>query len=94
MLSSRKSGNRWGANLISRMWNIIYQRGCHRNDVLHETKAINNLSGLDMLKLSIERKHNKGAADLPNVYLLYFTILSPILLLESTKYLKRWFLVI
>jgi len=93
-LSSKKSGIRWGSNLIPRMWNIIYQHWCHRNDILHETEATNNLSGLDMLKLSIEREHREGASELPNVYLSYFTIPLPLLILKPTQYLKRWFLVI
>jgi len=93
-LSSKKNGIRWGANLTPRLWNMIYQLWCHRNDILHETEAFDNLSGLDMLKLSIEREHQEGASDLPNVYLSYFTLPLPLLLLKPTQYLKRWFLVI
>ena len=48
--NSRKLGTRWGVQLVSKLWNIIYQLWMHRNNCLHETDIINILCGKELLK--------------------------------------------
>ena len=93
-MDSRKTGTRWGIQLISKLWNVIHQPWMHRNEVLHETEAIDQLSGIEILKEAITYEYNTGLDSLPYVYTPYFTEPLPVILLKSTTYLKRWFLII
>ena len=45
-LGSKRTAHRWGTNVISRLWNIIYQIWWHRNNILHQHDKLNILSGL------------------------------------------------
>ena len=91
--SSRKTGTRWGINLVSKTWNIIHQLWIHRNSNMHETEAINQMSGKDNLIQAIVHECTLGLKDLPPVYSTYFTSLSS-LLSKPIAYQKQWFLVI
>ena len=93
-MDSRKTGTRWGIQLISKLWNVIHQHWMHRNEVLHETEAIDQLSGIEILKEDITYEYNTGLDSLPYVYTPYFTEPLPVIMLKSTTYLKRWFLII
>ena len=91
--NSRKSGTRWGIQLVAKLWNIIYQLWIHRNNCLHDTEMINSLSGKNMLETAIIHEHALGIKDLPSVYKSYFSSLSK-LQEKSIKHQKQWFLVI
>ena len=67
---SRKSGTRWGIRLTSKLWNIIFQIWMNRNNSLHETEFIEQVSGTDQLNTAIILEHAIGIQHLPHVYLL------------------------
>ena len=91
--SSRKTGVRWGIQLVNKLWNIIHQLWIHRNKSMYETEAINQNSGKDQLTQAIVHEYALGLKDLPPVYTTYFTSLSS-LQSKSITYQKQWFLVI
>ena len=93
-LGSRRTAHRWGTNLISHLWNFVYQIWWHRNNILRQHDQISIVCGLSLLCDSIQAEHNNGLQYLPNVYRRYFNTALPILLSKSTLYLKRWFLMI
>jgi hypothetical protein len=70
---SRKSGTRWGIRLTSKLWNIIFQIWMNRNNSLHETEFIEQVSGTDQLNTAIILEHAIGIQHLPHVYLSYFS---------------------
>lgn len=79
---------------MKKLWNITQQLWLHRNDVLHNTEALNMLSGLTTLKLIIATEYNAGSSNLPGVYSTYFHLPLQQLLKKSPNYLKQWFLII
>ena len=93
-IDSQRSAIRWGANLIAQLWNITYQLWCNRNDILHKTDCINQLSGLPLLRQSITSEHGLGLLDLPQEYRRYFSMPLLVILSKRPAFLKRWFLVI
>ena len=93
-IKSKKTGHTWGATLIKKLWNITHQLWIQRNDVLHNTDAINALSGIVPLKATITLEHALGPINLPGVYSSYFHIPLLSLLQKSPTYLKKWFLII
>ena len=52
-LRYRKKGNRWGSDLIIRMWTIIQTHWIHRNHALNETEALARLSGVNELLTAV-----------------------------------------
>ena len=93
-LGMRKTGNRWGAQLVNRMWTIIQSHWIHRNQCLHETEALARLSGVDDLKTAIAREYELGLGELPSVYTSYFIPPLAFILDKPTTYIRRWFLVV
>ena len=93
-LGSRKTGNRWGVQLISRLWTIIQSHWNHRNATLHETETLARLSGLEELKSAVCKEYDLGLGDLPSVYTSYFLPPLAFILQKPTAYIKRWFLLI
>ena len=95
ILLSRKKGTSWGKRLILKCWNIIYQLWMHRNAALHDTEAIDQLSGADKLQVAIMTEHTIGRSSLHRVYNQYFTNHSlQSLLLKPILFQKQWFRVI
>ena len=92
-LQSRKLGSRWGIQLVSKLWNIIFQLWTNRYNHLHETEAVDKNSGKDQLRLALIQEHSICIKDLPSVYKPYFSSLS-LLVDKHIKYQKPWFLVI
>ena len=56
-LKRRKLGTRWGINLTIKLWQIIQKMWVHRNNVLHETDAINLVSGKEHLVEAVFLEH-------------------------------------
>ena len=67
-IGSRKTGNRWGSELISHMWTIIQNHWIHRNHTLHDTEAHARLSGLEELETAVRKEYELGIGYLPSVY--------------------------
>jgi hypothetical protein len=66
-----------------------------RNSILHETDAIDRLSGLAQLQQAITAEHSRGPGHLHRVYNRYFRHPTlPALLVSSVVAQKEWFLVI
>ena len=93
-IGSRRSGNRWTINLISKLWSILHNIWKMRNDSLHSNQRLSQLSGLETLKIAIQMEHEQGVATLPTLYTSYFSTPLPTLLKKSNTHLKQWFLVI
>ena len=77
-----------------KLWNIIYQIWTSRNAFLHETGAIDRVSGLAQLQQAITAEHARGPGYLHQVYNRYFRNPLPSLLASSVTSQKQWFLVI
>ena len=93
--SSRKTGISWAKKVTLKLWNIIYQIRMSRNSILHETDAIDRLSGLAQLQQAITAEHSRGPGHLHRVYNRYFRHPTlPALLASSVVAQKEWFLVI
>ena len=90
----RKTGKRWGVQLITHMWSIIQAHWIHRNHALHETEALARLSGVDDLILAVKKEYELGLGKLPSVYTSYFIPPLAFILDKPTAYIKRWFLVV
>ena len=93
-MSSRKLGTRWGVQLIKKMWAIMYLHWTHMNSILHETEAIDLLSGVGQLTVALINEYKQGLGELPSIYTLYFVSSSAFILQKPTACLKQWFLVI
>ena len=93
-ISSRRSSLRWATNLTNKLWEILYQIWCYRNDTLHSNSNKQLLSGLHTLKECISFEHELNTESLHPVYSSYFHIPLPSLLSKSNSYLKNWFLII
>ena len=66
----------------------------HRNAALHDTDAIDQLSGADKLQVAIMTEHTIDRASLHQVYSRYFTNSLQSLLLKPILFQKQWFRVI
>jgi len=66
----------------------------HRNSVLHETQALDALSGVTTLRNSIIAEYALGQSSLHRLYSRYFSVQLETLLQKQTDQLKQWFLVI
>ena len=93
-IGSRKTGNRWGSELISHMWTIIQNHWIHRNQTLHDTEAHARLSGLGELETAVRKEYELGIGYLPSVYTSYFLPPLAFILDKPTAYIRRWFLII
>ena len=93
-IGSRKLGIRWGINLTIKLWQMIQKMWIHRNNVLHETEAIDLISGKEHLIEAVFLEHLQGLDHLPTVYAPYFVITLDDLLKKPITRLKEWFLVI
>jgi len=94
-LLSRKKGTSWGKHLNLKCWNIIYQLWMHRNAALHDTDAINQISGAEkLLQMAIMVERTIGLASLHRVYTRYFTTSLQTLLLKPILFQKQCFRVI
>ena len=93
-MKSKKVGIRWGINLTIKLWQMIQKMWIHRNSILHETEAIDLVSGKDYLIEAAFLEHVQGLDDLPTVYAPYFVITLADLLNKPITRLKEWFLVI
>ena len=72
-IRSRKTGQRWTVGLSAQLWNIIYFMLDNRNNILHHNNTIDSLSGLDIVKDSIQTELQRGLATLDPLYYSYFT---------------------
>jgi len=93
-IDSKKKGTMWATRLIIKCWNLVYHLWTHRNSVLHETQALDALSGVNTLRNSIIVEYALGQGSLHRVYSRYFSVLLETLPQKHTDQLKQWFLVI
>ena len=87
-IESKNYSARCTTNLIHNMWNITHQLWLHRNEDLHNTKAIHALVGLISLKISITTEYKLGLDELPSAYSPYFHKPIPLIISKSAQYLK------
>ena len=76
------------------MWKILLQLWKHRCDILHNTHAIHQSSGLDQLLPAIKAEYVLGRGDLPGPYSSLFHTPLPFLLKKDVNSLMMWFLII
>ena len=55
-IGSQRTGQRWAMNLSKELWKPIHGKWLHRNHALHETPAIDFLSGSGKLREAILRE--------------------------------------
>ena len=79
---------------VKKLWNFVHQIWIHRNATLHDTEAIDVVSGIDSLSASVTTEYELGYEHLPHVYSSFFHLPLTSLLKKRTTYLKRWFLLI
>ena len=87
----KKNGDTWAKQLSIKLWAITFNLWKHRNQVLHDTDAIHQLSGMDLLKQAITAEYTLGQDELPMPYSPFFYLPLVLLLRKSPTYLKRWF---
>ena len=90
----KKHGNTWAKQLSIKLWSITFNIWKHRNHVLHDTDAVHQLSGMEILKQSITAEYNLGQDELPRPYSPFFYQPLLLLLRKSHTYLKRWFMTV
>ena len=61
---------------------------------MHETEAIDLLSGVGQLTVAVINEYEQGLGELPSVYTPYFVSPLAFILQKPTAYLKQWFLII
>ena len=88
-LESRKLGTRWGINLTIKLWQMLQKLWIHRNNALHETEAIDILSGKEHLIEAVFLDHLQGLDNLPTAYAPYFVITLDDLLKKPITQLKE-----
>jgi len=93
-IDSKKKGTTWATRLIMKCWNLVYHLWTHCNSVLHETQALDALSGVNTLRNWIIAEYALGQGSLHRVYSRYFSVRLETLLQKHTDQLKQWFLVI
>ena len=93
-IGSRKLGTRWGIQLITKLWNIIYHHWIHRNNLLHKSNAYDILSGREHLEEAVFVEYSAGLDNLPYIYAPYFLTTLEDLFAKDAKHIKQWFLVI
>ena len=90
----KRHGNTWAKQLSIKLWSITFNIWKHRNNVLHDTDAVHQLSGMEILKQSITAEYKLGQVELPMPYSPFFYQPLPLLLRKSHTYLKQWFMMI
>ena len=90
----KKHGDIWAKQLSIKLWSITFNIWKHRNNVLHDTDAVHQLSGMEILKQSITAEYKLGQVELPMPYSPFFYQPLPLLLRKSHTYLKQWFMMI
>ena len=93
-IESRKSGFKWASTLITKLWHMVHSIWCHRCNHLHDSQAIHDLQGLELLRTAITNEYIRGHGTLPMVYRPYFYTPLNIILSQSVTSLKNWFLVV
>jgi hypothetical protein len=63
-VDSRKTGISWAKKITIKLWKIISQIWMNRNSILHESEAINQVSGLAKLQQAITTEHARGPGHL------------------------------
>ena len=94
-INSMKSGSKWASTLIVKLWNILHSLWCHRCSHLHDSQAIHDLNGLELLvREAVIAEYTHGHSTLPMVYCPYFYNPLQILLSKPPNSIKNWFLVV
>ena len=75
--------NSWFKQLSLRLWSITFNLLKHRNQILHESDAIQRLSGIDTLRTSVIAEYTSSQDVLPMSYTSFFYLPLPILLRKS-----------
>ena len=74
----------------SKLLNNLFAHWKSRNDTLYKIEAINQLSGLELLKVAIRLDHNNSLIiNPPEAYSGYFSGTVEDILLKSVNYIKR-----
>ena len=90
-IDSMKSGSKWVSTLIVKLWNILHSLWCHRCGHLHDSQAIHDLNGLELLREVVIAEYTRGHGTLPMVYRPYFSNPLQILLSKPPNSIKNWF---
>ena len=93
--NSMKSSTQWGNRLYKHLWNFTFAIWEGRNKQLHETKHIEDMEGIEILKQSIQKEYDKGLGRLPaSEFSHLFRTRCNDLLQKPLDILMNWFLII
>lgn len=90
-LGSRENGKQWRIQPITNFWIFVQQHWMFWNDVLHKTKAKDNLSWIGNLKEAIIYEHSVGLDSLLFMYRTYFILPLLTIFSKPTSYLNQCF---
>ena len=93
-LGMRRTGERWVAEVIKKLWNISWDLWQDRNDVLHKTSRNELLSGAATLDAAIIEECQLGCEGLPRIVRDAFPIDIKELLEAPLIHRKSWFVLV
>ena len=91
---SRRSGDKWVADLSTRIWKAIFAMWEHRNKVLHKSGAISEFSGSKELLAACYRELELGTNGMEEIYHHFFDVGKEELRKETIDYRRNWFSII
>ena len=93
-LGMRRTGERWVAEVIKRLWDISWDLWQDRNDLLHKTSRKDILSGVATLDAAIIEECQLGNEGLPRIVRDTFPIDIEELLQAPLIHKKSWFVLV
>ena len=93
-LGIRRTGERWVAEIIKKLWNISWDLWQDRNDILHSTPREAILSGMASLDKAILEEIQLGKEGLPKKVQDIFPNESEVLLESTLIQKKSWFVLV
>lgn len=84
----------WAKHISTKSWALTFNIWKHGSQILHETEAVQSLSGMDSLKEAIRAKYILAQDIIPMPYSLFFYLPLLLLLRKLHTYFKHWFMTI
>ena len=89
-LNLRRSGLRWAIELSKQIWKLVFWMWDHRNSVLFNTDTIDQLSGIQKVKIAVEQERSLGLGTLDPSFLPYLNLKHCSFSKMTSLDLRRW----
>ena len=89
-LNLRRSGLRWAIELSKQLWKLVFSMWDHRNSLLFNTNKIDDLSGIQKVKIAVEQERNLGLGTLDPSFLPYLSLTHTSFSKMTSLDLRRW----